>query len=219
MDLSQVPREWGSPGGSAVKESACNVGLGSIPRLGRSPWEGNGYPLQYSGLENSMDCIVHGVAESRTWMSDVHFPCDLTVAPNLHVSTVMVTELHAILWNTAVANRSILSTRPHSCHQKPAMGPSRVTWGMWSIPPVGLWGRRGPWRENDRDKAPGTSKSGLRASHLDGIAGPSSFQVLEGSMENFREDLNVKPLETQGLGCNPACLSLKLVLTDTRAKM
>ena len=48
----------GFPGGSAGKESACSVGdLGSIPRLGRSPGEGKGYPLQYSGLENSMDHI------------------------------------------------------------------------------------------------------------------------------------------------------------------
>ena len=47
--------------GSTGKESACNVGdLGLIPRLGRSPGEGKGYPLQYSGLENSMDSIVHG---------------------------------------------------------------------------------------------------------------------------------------------------------------
>ena len=53
--------------GSAGKESACNVGdLGSIPGLGRSPGEGKGYPLQYSGLENSMDSVVHGVAESDT---------------------------------------------------------------------------------------------------------------------------------------------------------
>ena len=53
--------------GSAGKKSACNAGdLGSIPGLGRSPGEGKGYPLQYSGLENSMDCIVHGVAESDT---------------------------------------------------------------------------------------------------------------------------------------------------------
>ena len=44
------------------KKSACDEGdLGSIPGLGRSPGEGNGYPLQYSGLENSMDCIVHGL--------------------------------------------------------------------------------------------------------------------------------------------------------------
>ena len=47
-----------------LKESACNVGdLGLIPGLGRSPGEGNSHPLQYSGLENSMDCIIHGVTE------------------------------------------------------------------------------------------------------------------------------------------------------------
>ena len=57
----------GFPWGSAGKESPCSVGdLGLILGLGRSPGEGNGYPLQYSGLENSMDCIVHGVAKSRT---------------------------------------------------------------------------------------------------------------------------------------------------------
>ena len=55
------------PCGSAGKESACNVGdLGSIPGLGRCPGEGKGYPIQYSGLENSMDCIVLGVAKSQT---------------------------------------------------------------------------------------------------------------------------------------------------------
>ena len=52
----------GFPGGSAGKESASNAGdLGSIPGLGRSPGEVKGYPLQYSGLENSMDCTVHGL--------------------------------------------------------------------------------------------------------------------------------------------------------------
>ena len=66
----------GSPGGSGGKESVYNVGdLDSIPGLGRSPGEGNGYPLQYSGLENSMDCIVHGVAKSRTQLSDFHLHC------------------------------------------------------------------------------------------------------------------------------------------------
>ena len=50
--------------GSAGKASACNVeDLGLIPGLRRSPGEGKGYPLQYSGLENSMDCIVCGVAD------------------------------------------------------------------------------------------------------------------------------------------------------------
>ena len=53
------------------KESACTMGdLGLIPGLGRSPGEGKGYPLQYSDLENSMDCIDHGVAKSRTRLSN-----------------------------------------------------------------------------------------------------------------------------------------------------
>ena len=57
----------GFPGSSDCKESAYSAGdLGSIPGLGRPPGEGNGYPLQYSGLENSMDCRVHGFAESDT---------------------------------------------------------------------------------------------------------------------------------------------------------
>ena len=57
-----------------VKNSACNTGdLSSIPGSGRPPGEGKGYPLQYSGLENSMDCIVHGVTKSRTRLSDFHF--------------------------------------------------------------------------------------------------------------------------------------------------
>ena len=64
----------GFPDDSANKECAYIAGdLGSIPGLGRSPGEGNGYPLQYSGLENSMDCIVHGVAKSQTRLSDFHF--------------------------------------------------------------------------------------------------------------------------------------------------
>ena len=65
----------GFPCGSAGKESTCNVGdLASIPGLGKSPGEGKGYPLQYSGLENSLDYIVHGVAKSRAQLSDFHFP-------------------------------------------------------------------------------------------------------------------------------------------------
>ena len=54
-----VSAYWGFPCGSAGGESACNVGdLGSIPGLGRSPGEGKGYPLQYSGLGNSMECLL-----------------------------------------------------------------------------------------------------------------------------------------------------------------
>ena len=59
---------------SADKESACNVeDLGLIHGSGRSPREGNGYPLQYSGLENSMDCIVHGITKSQTRLSSFHY--------------------------------------------------------------------------------------------------------------------------------------------------
>ena len=66
----------GFPGGSDGKESACNAGdVGSVPGLGRSPGDGDGNPLQYSCLENSMDtgawqATVHGVAKSGTRLSD-----------------------------------------------------------------------------------------------------------------------------------------------------
>ena len=63
----------GFPDSSAGKESACNAGdLGLIPELGRSPGQAKAYPLQYSGLENSMDCIVYGVAKSLTQLSDFY---------------------------------------------------------------------------------------------------------------------------------------------------
>ena len=62
-------------GNSSVgKNSACNAeDPGSIPGLGRSLGEGKGYPLQYSGLENSIDCIVYGVTKSQTRLSDFIF--------------------------------------------------------------------------------------------------------------------------------------------------
>ena len=72
---------WTLPGGSDCKESACNAGYwSSVPGLGRSPGEGNGYPLQYICLENSMDrrawrVTVHGVTKSRTQMSTHAYAC------------------------------------------------------------------------------------------------------------------------------------------------
>ena len=73
-DRLPTPVFLGSPGGSAGKESACNAGdLGLITGLEKSLGEGKGYPLQYSGLENSMDCIVHGLAKSWTRLGDFHF--------------------------------------------------------------------------------------------------------------------------------------------------
>ena len=68
---SMVWEDTGFPDSSVGKESTCNAGdPGLIPGSGRSPGEGNGYPLQYSGLENCMDWIVHGVTKSWTWLSD-----------------------------------------------------------------------------------------------------------------------------------------------------
>ena len=70
---------WGVPGGSDGKAYARNAGdLSSIPGSGRSPAEGNGYPLQYSCLENPMDggawwATVHGIAKSQTQLSDFTF--------------------------------------------------------------------------------------------------------------------------------------------------
>ena len=75
---------------SVGKESVCNAGdPGSIPEWGRPPGEGNGYPLQYSGLENSRNCIVLGVAKSRTRLSDLPFlsllpPAERAVNGTLH---------------------------------------------------------------------------------------------------------------------------------------
>ena len=77
----------GFPCGSVGKESACNAGdLGLIPGLGRSRGEEKGYPLQYSSLENSMDCIVHGVAKSRIRLSDFHFHLNHAGIPGLKQS-------------------------------------------------------------------------------------------------------------------------------------
>ena len=79
-----ISAQWGFPHSLVGKESACNAGdsvwiLGS----GRSPGEGIGYPLQYSGLENSMDCIVHGVTKSRTRLIDLHFHFNTEKALNV----------------------------------------------------------------------------------------------------------------------------------------
>ena len=73
-DTLSTPVFLGFPCGSAGRESACNVGdLGSTPGLGRCPGGGKGYPIQDSGLENSMDSIVHGVTKSQTWLSNFQF--------------------------------------------------------------------------------------------------------------------------------------------------
>ena len=68
-DRLPTPVFLGFPCGSVGKESAHNAGdLGSIPGLGRSPGEGKGYPLQYSGLENSIDSIFHGLGKYEVYI-------------------------------------------------------------------------------------------------------------------------------------------------------
>ena len=79
-DRLPTPVFLGFPGVSDGKESACNVGnLGLIPGLGRSPGKGKGNPLRDSGLENSMDYIVHGFAKSRARLSG--FPWGVSKGP------------------------------------------------------------------------------------------------------------------------------------------
>ena len=73
--LKKKKKKKDFPSSSAGKESACNVGdPGSISGLGRSPGEGDSYPFQYYDLENSMDCIVHGVTKSQKQLRvSLHF--------------------------------------------------------------------------------------------------------------------------------------------------
>ena len=86
-------------GGSAGKETACDAGdLGSIPGMGKSPAEGNGYPLQYSGLENSMDHIVHGVTNSPTWLSDFHFHIYTVKCRDIYVFLFIFKTTEIIIW-------------------------------------------------------------------------------------------------------------------------
>ena len=95
-DRLPSPVFLGFPCDSAGKEPTCNAGdLGLMPRLGRSPREEKGYPLQYSGLENSTDSIVHEVANSQTQLSDFHF----TYADDTTLITGSEEELRSLLVN------------------------------------------------------------------------------------------------------------------------
>ena len=112
----------GFPCGSAGKESTCNVGdLALIPGLGRSPGEGKGYPLQYSGLENSMDCIVHGVAKSWTQLSDFHFHCissKRNTCANTHTHTPSQVAIRSFSCLSQPANISLWMSLLHSIFQE-----------------------------------------------------------------------------------------------------
>ena len=97
----------GFPCGSAGKESACNVeGLGLIPGSGRSPGERKGYPLQYSGLENYRDCIVHGVTRvGHDWMTSTFVSFQITVCLDIHPGVGLLDHMETlflVFWGTPI---------------------------------------------------------------------------------------------------------------------
>ena len=108
---------WGFPCSSIGKESTCHAGeRGSVPVLGRSPGEGKGYPLQYSGLENPMDYTVCGVAESRTGLSNFHSLALLCfiLNYNVHIHLCTWTAVCFPHWNVNSASlvpRTVLGTQ------------------------------------------------------------------------------------------------------------
>ena len=114
-----APLFLGFPCGSVGKESACNVGdLGSIRVLGRSPGEGKGYLLQYSGLENSMDCIVYGVAKTpdtteRLSLSQViSYGICLSLSDLLHLAWSSLFACLHLLLNTYIEGTSLNDNDP-----------------------------------------------------------------------------------------------------------
>ena len=120
------------PCGSVGKESACNAGdLRSIPGLGRSPGEGNGYPFQYSCLENSMDCIVHRITKSWTRRSNFHFHLGIDRA----VSPGPCSTLFRAARVLTAAPHSLARLQASSCDKRlvpVALLPSHSFW-RWNI--------------------------------------------------------------------------------------
>ena len=101
---------------SVGKESTCNAGdHGSIPRLGRSPREGKGYPLQYSGLENSMDCLGHGVEKVPTRLSTFTFTFKafITGSSTEEVAATIMLTLCSLVLNGLYYPLVLLSPPPH----------------------------------------------------------------------------------------------------------
>ena len=140
----------GSPHSWACKESACNVGdLGSIPGLGISPWEGKGYPLQYSVLENSKDCIVHGVSKSPTQLSNFHF--HLTKYEFIGMLFRYTEPCLEIRWNQGILVFLGSSVgKDSTCHARdpgsiPGLG--RIPWGRKWHPTLVFLPGKIPWSE------------------------------------------------------------------------
>ena len=86
IELCEFRQNWTSLVAQLVKNQPTMQETGvQRPVLGRSPGEGKGYPLQYSGLENFMDSISHEVAKSRTQLSDFHFQAKMKTLSHLCV--------------------------------------------------------------------------------------------------------------------------------------
>ena len=112
-DRLPTPLFLGFPGGSAGKESSCNEGdLGSIPGLGRSPGKGKGYPLQYSGLENSMDCLVQGFTKMLHMRIIIVWRAVCPVQGNVSCDPVLILHFHSLGWG---------QTRNQSQQRKPSI--------------------------------------------------------------------------------------------------
>ena len=123
-----IAPEWqlGFPCDSARKQSTCSAGdLGSIPGLGRSPGEGKGYPLQYSGLENSMDCIVPGTFAFTLSDSQGTFTCPVLELSSLHprlsegYGGPHVSSLNH-RWDTSLTGLWLTQELPSTVHLTPA---------------------------------------------------------------------------------------------------
>ena len=135
------------PGHSAARKSACIAGdMGSIPGLGRSPGEGNGYPLQYSGLENSMDGIIHGVAKSGTWLSDFHFhfkvkwgPLQYSCLENPMDGGAWWAAVHGVAGSQTRLSDFTLTFHFHALEEEMATHSSVLAWRIpWTEEPGGL---------------------------------------------------------------------------------
>ena len=125
----------GFPSSSASKESACRAGdPGSIPGSGRSPGEGNSYPLQYSGLENPMDCVVHGAAKSQTRLSDLGFPAGFPGGSDSKESTCKAGDLSSIPGLGQSLGGGHGSPLQYSCLENPQ--------GQGSLAGCSPWGHR-----------------------------------------------------------------------------
>ena len=117
-----------------MAQSACQCNRlgGLIPVWGRAPGEGKGYPLQYSGLKNSIDCIVHGVAKSHTQLSDFHFHSNFISL--IKALACLPEDPHASVQFSSVAQSCLTLCDPMNCstpglpvhHQLPEFTQTRV---------------------------------------------------------------------------------------------